>query len=85
MSLRLAKTILLGTAISALVLGYTCLVSTSSSSYRQAVEKWRHDYEAYLKADDGWLTVSGLFWLHGGENRFGSDPLCDIVLPTSSS
>jgi uncharacterized protein (DUF1684 family) len=28
--------------------------------------------------------VSGLFWLHEGENRFGSDPLNDIVLPGAS-
>jgi uncharacterized protein len=27
-----------------------------------------------------WLTVAGLFWLHEGENRFGADPLNDIVL-----
>jgi len=50
------------------------LLSANNSSYQQSVEKWRHDYENYLTADDGWLTVSGLFWLHEGENRFGSDP-----------
>lgn len=37
-------------------------------------------YEASLRAEDGWLSVAGLFWLHEGENRFGSDPLDDIVL-----
>jgi uncharacterized protein len=81
--MRLAKTILLGATIS--VLAFACLVSASGSSYRQSVEKWRHDYEGFLKADDGWLTVSGLFWLHEGENRFGSDPTCDIVLPAPSA
>jgi uncharacterized protein (DUF1684 family) len=54
------------------------------SSYRQSVEKWRQDYENNLRSDDGWLTVSGLFWLHEGENRFGADPLNDIVLPGAS-
>jgi uncharacterized protein len=49
--------------------------------YRAAVEKWRQAYEANLKSDSGWLTVSGLFWLHEGENTFGSDPLNDMVLP----
>ena len=38
-------------------------------------------YEAHLKADDAWLTVAGLFWLHEGENRFGSAPGNDVVLP----
>jgi uncharacterized protein (DUF1684 family) len=49
--------------------------------YQQSVEKWRQNYETKLKADDGWLTVSGLFWLHEGENRFGSAPGNDVVLP----
>jgi uncharacterized protein (DUF1684 family) len=53
-------------------------------TYRQAVEKWRQAYEAQLKSDSGWLTVSGLFWLHDGENTFGSGPLNDIVLPASA-
>ncbi|MGA8074125.1 MAG: DUF1684 domain-containing protein [Candidatus Acidiferrales bacterium] len=52
----------------------------ADEAYRASVEKWRRTYEASLKSDDGWLTVAGLFWLHEGENRFGSDPLNDIVL-----
>ncbi len=55
-----------------------------TTSYRQSVEKWRQVYEAQLKSDSGWLTVSGLFWLHEGENSFGSGPLNDIVLPASA-
>ena len=51
------------------------------ASYRQAIEKWRAGYQADLTSDTGWLTVSGLFWLHEGQNRFGSDPSSDIVLP----
>jgi uncharacterized protein (DUF1684 family) len=53
-------------------------------AYQQSVAKWRADYESQLKSDDGWLTVSGLFWLHEGENHFGSDPLNDIVLKSPS-
>jgi len=58
------------------------LVQADSSSYRQSVEKFRQEYEASLRADYGWLSVSGLFWLHEGANKFGSDPLNDIVLPS---
>jgi hypothetical protein len=47
------------------------------------VEKWRQSYEATLKADDGWLTVSALLWLHEGENSFGSASSNAIVLPYS--
>src|SRR5215831_3220259 len=71
--------------LAALVLGGTALSATSDPVYRASVEKWRADREAHLKADDGWLAVAGLFWLHEGENRFGSDPLNDIVLPARSA
>ncbi len=50
-------------------------------AYRATVEKWRQAYQADLTSDHGWLSVSGLFWLHDGENSFGSNPLDDIVLP----
>jgi uncharacterized protein len=61
----------------------TFLLATTlaaQSSYRAQVENWRHTYETNLKSEDGWLTITGLFWLHEGENKFGSDPLNDIVL-----
>jgi len=37
--------------------------------------KWRADYEASLKAPDGWLSVAGLFWLHEGANEVASKTL----------
>jgi uncharacterized protein (DUF1684 family) len=62
----------------------SALFATADSSYRQSVEKWRMDYQAELTSDTGWLTVSGLFWLKEGDNRLGSDPANDIVLPPSA-
>src|SRR5229473_8494363 len=44
------------------------------SAYRAAISQWRREKEAKLKADDGWLTVTGLFWLKQGENRVDSAP-----------
>ena len=55
-----------------------------AATYRASVEKWRQEYESDLTSDHGWLTISGLFWLHEGENKFGSDPANDIVLPESA-
>jgi len=60
-----------------------CVGALEISPYQQSVEKWRQAYEAKLKADDGWLTVSALLWLHEGENTFGSDKSNAIVLPYS--
>jgi uncharacterized protein len=75
----------LSMVISAIVLGAVVLLADSNDpAYRASVDKWRQNYEASLRSDNGWLTVAGLFWLHEGENRFGSDPLNDIVLPAAS-
>jgi uncharacterized protein (DUF1684 family) len=72
------------TGVASFVLAlFVCLGAADVSPYQQSVEKWRQDYETKLKADDGWLTVSALLWLHEGENRFGSAAGNAIVLPYS--
>jgi uncharacterized protein (DUF1684 family) len=50
-------------------------------SYHDLVERWRQEREAGLKADDGWLTLAGLFWLHPGGNTIGSAEGSAIRLP----
>jgi uncharacterized protein (DUF1684 family) len=55
-----------------------------STVYHTEIERWRQQMEAGLRADDGWLTLAGLFWLHEGTNSFGSDPASDIVLPAGA-
>ncbi len=68
-----------------LIFGVVCVSAAApDASYRASVEKWRQDYENDLKSDHGWLTIAGLFWLHEGENRFGSSAVNDIVLPESA-
>lgn len=49
--------------------------------YAKAIQAWRDQQEAELRAENGWLSVVGLFWLHDGENAVGSDPDCEVVLP----
>ncbi|HWY48584.1 MAG TPA: DUF1684 domain-containing protein [Bryobacteraceae bacterium] len=53
----------------------------ADTSYRATIEQWRAQHEAELKAEDGWLTVSGLFWLKEGINRAGSSATSEIALP----
>jgi uncharacterized protein len=48
------------------------VLAGGADAYRARIEAWRRQREAALKADGGWLTVTGLFWLHEGENRFGA-------------
>ena len=54
-------------------------------SYESRIETWRHEIEAELKADNGWLTVSGLFWLKEGKSSVGSGPDNTIVVPAPAA
>ncbi|HVO12127.1 MAG TPA: DUF1684 domain-containing protein [Vicinamibacteria bacterium] len=67
-----------------LILAATVVPALADEAYRSEIRKWREQREARLKADDGWLTVAGLFWLHEGANRFGCDSTNEIVLPPGS-
>ncbi len=59
-----------------------CVPLLAAVGYQAEIAGWRKQREAALKRDGGWLTVTGLFWLHDGANRFGSDPANEIVLPS---
>ena len=52
----------------------------SPNDYAAEIEAWRTELEARLEADDGWLTLTGLFFLNEGDNSFGSSPQNDIKL-----
>jgi uncharacterized protein (DUF1684 family) len=65
-----------------LVLAVAALGTGGDPAYHAEIEKWRQQREAALKADDGYLTVAGLFFLKEGPNTFGADPENDIVLPS---
>jgi uncharacterized protein (DUF1684 family) len=70
-------------AVGVLVIGLTSsggAARGADEAYRRAIEAWRAQREASLKADDGWLTLVGLFWLREGENRIGSDPTNDFIV-----
>jgi uncharacterized protein (DUF1684 family) len=53
-------------------------------AYAAEVDAWRSQRLERLTAADGWLTLTGLYWLEPGENRFGSAPDGAIVLPDDS-
>jgi uncharacterized protein (DUF1684 family) len=55
------------------------------AGYRKEIEDWRAQREVKLRADGGWLTVAGLFWLAPGINRFGAAPANEILLPGHSA
>jgi len=53
----------------------------AASNYSSEIAAWHASREAKLKAEDGWLSLAGLFWLQEGANPFGKDPGGEIVLP----
>ena len=56
-------------------------VITDEASYVKSMEEWQHQRLERLKNKNGWLSLSGLFWLEEGENSFGSDAENDIIFP----
>src|SRR5262245_3388505 len=68
-----------------IALGLALATTVTSGSYVSEVEAWRQKREERLKADGGWLSVEGLFWLKQGETSFGSDKANGVVLPSSVS
>src|SRR5229473_4875206 len=51
------------------------------TAYAEEIAQYRIARLAELKSDSGYLSLIGLFWLKEGENKFGSDPANEIVLP----
>jgi uncharacterized protein (DUF1684 family) len=49
-----------------------------------SVSEWRAERLAALKSDDGWLTLTGLYWLKEGDNSFGRAPGNALVLDNPS-
>ncbi len=58
--------------------------SAHLSAYKAEIETWRREIEERLRSETGWLTLTGLYWLHPGENTLGSDPVADVLLPESA-
>ncbi|HKP14294.1 MAG TPA: DUF1684 domain-containing protein [Blastocatellia bacterium] len=73
------------TALLLIILMAAGALAADEPSYQAEIKKWRAEREAELRADDGWLTLAGLFWLKEGENRIGSDAAGDIVLPEGTA
>jgi uncharacterized protein (DUF1684 family) len=75
------QTLIAPLAFLTIVLG----AAETDDHYRQAVEQWRAGHQKKLSADDGWLTVVGLDWLKEGDNRVGTDPASEVLLPPGSA
>jgi len=51
------------------------------AAHRAEVEGWRRERYERLRRPMSWLSLVGLSWLRDGENRIGSDPANELVVP----
>ncbi|MEE9562741.1 MAG: DUF1684 domain-containing protein [Thermoanaerobaculia bacterium] len=58
---------------------------TEQELYSQEIEAWRQDRVDRLTAEDGWLTLVGLFWLNEGKNPMGSEGSNTVILPAGKA
>jgi len=52
--------------------------------YRQCLAEWKAERIAYLKSDQGYLNLAGLFWLREGISTFGSGAGSDLLFPAAA-
>ncbi len=51
------------------------------SKYENEVLQWQAKVYEGLVRENSWLALAGLHWLNNGRNLFGSNPMCEVVLP----
>ena len=57
-------------------------MATKTKTYEETILIERREREDRFKnTERGWLGLVGLYWLRDGENKIGSDPDNDILLP----
>jgi uncharacterized protein len=71
------------------IIGLACsLISCSkhpkekgTPEYISEINSWHKHRIENLKKENGWLNLTGLFWLKPGENKFGTDNRNDVIFP----
>lgn len=54
----------------------------TTKTYRQILSEWRNERDETIRKENGWLSLAGLYWLKLGKNQLGSDPKCEVQLPS---
>ncbi|HYX22318.1 MAG TPA: DUF1684 domain-containing protein [Thermoanaerobaculia bacterium] len=55
-----------------------------AAAHAAEIEAWRRRRRERLTGDDGWLSLTGLFWLADGPNAVGAAPDAAIRLPPAA-
>lgn len=62
----------------AIILSAHCYAQ-NKKSFQEDMAEWKQKRINALKAPNGWLNLTGLYWLKPGKNGFGSDATNEIV------
>ena len=54
-------------------------------NYEQCLSNWKVQRLEFLKSENGYLNLAGLFWLTDGTNTFGGSSANDIVFPDKAA
>ena len=80
--------ILLGVFLGPVVLTGTAARAQNlldDTEYLEELGEWRTHRVERLIAEDGWLSLVGLFWLESGENSIGSGSDNSVLLPAEKA
>jgi len=56
-------------------------IGNCAGAYAKCLDDWKAERLAFLKGENGYLNLSGLFWLKEGQNTFGGGAANDLVFP----
>ena len=64
------------------IASYGCFKNDyANPDYVKEVKDFRKGRVKFLKSEEGYLNLVGLFWLNNGKNTFGSDNNNDLHFP----
>jgi len=58
------------------------MIQSKNGYFKDVLKQRKEREDRFRETERGWLGLVGLYWLRDGENRIGSDPSNDIVLPS---
>jgi hypothetical protein len=56
--------------------------SSDEKALKEDLAQWQLNRKAYLRSDEGFINLAGLYWLENEKNSLGSNDNSDIVLPS---
>ena len=56
-------------------------IGACAKDYAACLQTWKVERLAFLKSDEGYLNLAGLFWLQKGSQTFGGGDVVDLDFP----